>query len=261
MISYKEAQMEYYFLITLIAMISGFFSGLLGLGGGIIIIPAFLYILPLLGYETLSLKQITGVSAMQSLLGSTSALIAHLKFKLIEKRIYLKLVIFTSIGSAFGSIASHYLPEKVLLVLFATLLSLSSILIFIPQDSFGKTSVNKRWAPVVLSGIIGIICGALGIGGAILFIPILHYFYNLSMKACISNATILVVSTSIFSVAGKTLTNQVPFKYLPFIIIGAFLGAKIGANVSQKTKPSILKIVLFSIISATLIRVVLSILN
>ena len=61
--------MEIYLLIGSLGLISGFLSGLLGIGGGIVMAPLLLYIPPLFGLELLTMQMVAGLTIVQGLLG------------------------------------------------------------------------------------------------------------------------------------------------------------------------------------------------
>ena len=60
--------MEIYFVIGGLGLITGFLSGLLGIGGGIILGPLLLYVPPLLGLESLTMRDVAGLTIVHGLL-------------------------------------------------------------------------------------------------------------------------------------------------------------------------------------------------
>ncbi|MDD3012923.1 MAG: sulfite exporter TauE/SafE family protein [Candidatus Gastranaerophilales bacterium] len=252
--------MAFILIIIILGFIAGFASGLLGVGGGIIIIPSFLYLLPILGFKALSLNQITGIAVTQVFLGSLFACIEHRKFGLIDKDIILKAGIVSGLGALIGAIVSKYTPETILLIIYFIILILSIIALILS----GEKNINVQNRPKLATFLIfsaGIMSGAMGLGGAVMYIPILTHFYGLSLKTGISNVTFIVLFTAIAAFIGKAATNQIPFHYLVFIVIGAFVGAKLGAKTNNKLSPKVLKLILLAIIIVTAIRVVITIIN
>jgi uncharacterized membrane protein YfcA len=81
--------MELYFLIGILGLISGFLSGLLGIGGGIVMAPLLLYMPPLFGMETLTMQAVAGLTIVQGLLGCMAGLFIHKKFDFVSKELSL----------------------------------------------------------------------------------------------------------------------------------------------------------------------------
>ena len=79
--------------VFLICTISGIFTGLLGIGGGLIIVPAFLVILPLFNITSISSHEIIGISSTVVLLNSLAGLFYRRGEEYLEKKF---LIIFSS---------------------------------------------------------------------------------------------------------------------------------------------------------------------
>lgn len=255
----KNLIMAFILIIIILGFIAGFASGLLGVGGGIIIIPSFLYLLPILGFKALSLNQITGIAATQVFLGSLFACIEHKKYGLMDKNIILKTGIMSGVGALIGAIISKYTPEKILLIIYFVILILSITALILSKERTAQVQIRPKSAATLIF-FAGIMSGALGLGGAVMYIPILTHFHGLSLKTGISNVTFIVLFTSIAAFLGKAATNQIPFQFIIFIIIGAFAGAKLGAKTNNKLPSNVLKLILLIIITITAIRVAFSIL-
>lgn len=246
-------------LVFIIGTITGFLTGLLGIGGGIVIFPAYLYILPALGIKSLSLAMITGLAAAQVFTGSFLSFCSHLKRKNIQFDIILIIGIMAGIGSLIGSILSGYLPDKVLLTVYLFILIIS-IISFI-NDNYSENPVPNPTVMNVLSLIAGAISGAVGMGGSVMYIPIIRYFHNLSVKKCITNASFIVLLTGLMALIGKTINNQVPYHVLIYAIAGSVIGSKIGIKLCYKLSSEVLKKYLIGIIAITAVRVFINIIS
>jgi len=80
-----------YTFLFLSGSAGGFFSGLLGIGGGIIMFPILLYLPPLLGFNIIEVKSITGLTMVQGFFASLTALLFYRKQRLVNKSLVLTL--------------------------------------------------------------------------------------------------------------------------------------------------------------------------
>ena len=81
--------MEIYFLVGFLGLISGFLSGLLGIGGGIVMAPLLLYIPPLLGMDSLTMHSIAGLTIVQGLVACLSGSLIHKKLDFVSNELSL----------------------------------------------------------------------------------------------------------------------------------------------------------------------------
>jgi len=251
----------YYFAVLIISTCAGFFTGLLGVGGGIIIFPAFLFIFPLFGFESLDINHITGITSLQILSGTAFALLSRRRSDTLDVKSIIPIASNSAAGALIGSLISFYLHSTVLLCIYVFLLVvsfLSLVFIKIPESS-GKIE-GKNKTVNILCFFTGIISGAIGLGGAVLYIPILRYFYKISTKVTVNTVTFIVFLASIMTLLGKGMTGQIPYHIALLTIVGSFAGAKAGTIVSKKLSSSLLKKILLTIIVFAAIRVLISIL-
>ena len=140
--------------LALVGAIGGFFAGLLGFGGGVVMFPLLYYVPPLLGLERLDAKTVAAVVITQVFFSTLVGGIAHLRSGRVHGRIALVAGISSAVGSFVGGVASRWTSERFLLLLFgvATLLVIAMMFLPAPSKELEKVSLEKvAVAPVPLS--------------------------------------------------------------------------------------------------------------
>ncbi len=120
--------MQYFFSLLFIGLLAGVMSGLLGIGGGIIVIPGLVYLLDF------SQKQAQGTS-LSMLLPPIGLLAAYNYYKagLVDIKATIILIITFIIGSYFSSLFAVNLPENVIKKIFGVFLLFYALKLFVEK--------------------------------------------------------------------------------------------------------------------------------
>ncbi|MBV6342724.1 sulfite exporter TauE/SafE family protein [Candidatus Magnetobacterium casense] len=120
---------DYWLLATLlgIGIVGGFVSGLLGLGGAIILVPMLLYCPTCLGVGVLTMKQVAGITIIVVFASSLSGVLVHRKNQLVLKNLVLIMGITAVIAAFLGAVYSRHTTSDVLLVIFAFMAAFAAV--------------------------------------------------------------------------------------------------------------------------------------
>jgi uncharacterized membrane protein YfcA len=250
----------FYLFLLVAGSIVGFFSGLLGIGGGILMFPLLLYLPPLLGFDPIGIKNITGLTMIQGFFASLSAMLFYRQHKLVNRRLVITLGLSLFLSSLTGSFVSKIVPDKLLLFIFAGLALIASIMMLIPRsyakDELTEDKVSFHGPTAVVLGItVGFLLGMVGQGGAFIIIPILLYVLKVPLRVAIGSMLAIGLFSSSAGLIGKIATGQVPFPMAATLLIGAIPSARFGGVVGKRTKTQYLKWLLAAIIVATAIKI------
>lgn len=231
-------------LLVCLGVVGGGLSGLLGIGGGLVIIPLLLYVPEWLGFEAIDIRTASAVAVMQVTAATLSGTLAHSR----QRRVYARLAITMSVGSAggalLGGIVSAYVPSQALLVATATLATVAAALMFVPRPpESADPSALPQFNPVlaVLAGLfIGLVIGMNG-AGAFLMVPMLIYLFKIPTRVALATVLAVGFPTSCAAAAGKIATGQVPLWSSLAVIAGAIPGAQVGSRVSARTPARVLR--------------------
>ena len=188
-------------LVLTSGLSAGFLSGLVGLGGGILLAPLLLFVPDLVGLGDLSVKEVTGLTMVQGLAGALSGVIRHHSYGYVSKGLVAYMGVSVGVTALLGALLSSQLvSDKAILVVFATMALVASLLIFLP----GTREHQDRSAPaiitfnlpltVLLAAAIGFSGGLVGQAGSFILIPAMVYVLHIPTRYAIgSNLGIILL--------------------------------------------------------------------
>ena len=253
-------EFDIYALLLVLGLLGGFISGLLGIGGGIIMVPLLLYTPQLFGIPELAMRTVAGITTVQSFVGAVFGAYNHNKFKRIHLPLAYLMGIPMAIGSFTGSFFSEDVSNEFMLKAFGLMAMTAAILLLIPKkkddnlQDLEHVSFSKGLA-VIIGGTIGVFAGIIGQGGAFLFIPAMIYFLSIPTRVAIGTALIIGIMSSSAVLVGRLGSAQIPWVWSLIIVVGVLIGAHFGSHLSQKIHVKILRYILAVIIIATAVKI------
>ncbi|MDC0517525.1 sulfite exporter TauE/SafE family protein [Candidatus Pelagibacter sp.] len=229
--------------MVLTAIPVGFVAGLFGIGGGLITVPFLYYIFGSLGIDQQYIMHLAvGTSFAIIIPTSTVSVLTHHKFKAVDFNIVKSYGIFVILGVIFGTIFAASLKTKSLILFFSIIIFLLSIYLLLLKEKEKNVIIKiKLHFKIILGFLVGFISAPMGIGGAIMNVPILKFF-GYSINNAIGSASaigflIALFGASGFFITGNYLQTNLPLSigflnipaFLIFIPITTFM-ARIGAR-------------------------------
>ncbi len=231
-------------IIILASFTAGFIGSILGIGGGIIIVPT----LTNLGYP---IERVIPVSLLAILLNSIISSVKYSMKNLINYKLGLNLSILTIFGAIIGSMVFIIINKKILYILFGIIIIILAILIL----KIRKIKINKSLGFLMFI-FGGIISNLLGVGGGVLFTPLLNLIFNLDLKKSVATSLLMIgiasgIGTLIYFYE-RLLDLYLGLLTATGIIIGSFLGSSIMISIKEKYQRlalvSLLSVISFSMI-------------
>jgi len=242
----------------------GFLSGLLGIGGGIVMFPLLLYVPPLLGIGSIDVKSVTGLTMVQGFFSALAALFFYHKNALVNKSLVMTLGLSLFLSSLAGALLSRRVPDGPLLMVFGVLAVVAAAMMLLPRSyvhdelTEDKVTFSKSLA-VAIGIVLGFSIGLVGQGGAFILIPVMLYVLKVPLRVCLGSTLAIGLFSSSAGLLGKAATGQVPYLMALPLLAGAIPLARWGSIVGKRTKTQFLKWLLAALIMATALKVWMSI--
>ena len=215
-------------VMALTAIPVGFSAGLFGIGGGLISVPVLYYIFGALGLSNDYLMHLAvGTSFAIIVPTSISSVLAHHKFKAVDFNIVKTYGLYAILGAILGTIFTSTLKTEQLILFFVIVtFFLGVYLIFLKEKKIESNLNFKIYYKIFFGFVSGFISAPMGIGGAIMNVPVLKFF-GFSINRAIGSAAavgfLIATTASIgFLITGNYKEINAPLS-IGFINIPAFL--------------------------------------
>ncbi len=214
--------------MVLTAIPVGFVAGLFGIGGGLITVPFLFYIFGSLDINQEYIMHLAiGTSFAIIIPTSIVSVLTHHKFNAVDFNIVKSYGMFVIIGVVFGTIFAASLKTKTLVLFFSIIVFLLSIYLLLLKEKEKNILLKiKLYLKIILGLIVGFISAPMGIGGAIMNVPILKFF-GYSINRAIGSAAAIGFLISLFGALG-------------FLISGSYLQANIPLSIGFLNIPAFL---------------------
>lgn len=228
----------------LIGMIVGIGGTMLGIGGGVVIVPLLSFCF---GFSP---QQAIGSSMFVVFLNGLSGAIGYVKQKKVFLDAAWRFSLATIPGSFFGSYATEYLRGKMFYLVFGVFFFCFAINMFrkagkqsgTEGDSFASdVPRDYNWKlGVGLSTVTGFFASILGIGGGVIHVPMMTYLLHFPVKVAIATSTAILAVCAISGVFSHAMLGHIVWPVAASLGIGASIGAQLGVRFAAKTKSALL---------------------
>lgn len=240
-------------LLVMLGAVVGLLAGLLGIGGGLLVVPALLFLLPKAGIAADIVMNLALATSLASIIiTSASSALNHLKLGNIELLVIKWLLPGVLVGGFLGSVVAEWIPSQYLPKVFGGIVLFLSIQMALSIKARKNRSMPRPWVTTLCGGGIGIVSTLSGIGGGSLSVPFLNR-HGVEMKKAVGSSAIcgLVIAISGMSgfiLHGYQLENLPPYSigyvYLPALVsisLASMFTTRIGARLASRLRTITLK--------------------
>ena len=264
---------------------AGVFGSLLGLGGGVLIVP-----LLTVGFGV-PFREAVGVSLVCVIVTSSAAAGVYLERHVANLRLGMLLELFTASGALIGGLVAFLLPERVLAGLFALLLAYTAISMLrrgrtaapaaLPvaadlgtADDLGAADASPDPAPAAFADTLGgpdyrprrlgvgaagslgagVVSALLGVGGGIVKVPLMHLAMGVPLKVATATSNLMIGVTAAASAVVYLLRGGIdPYVAGP-TAVGVFAGAMVGSRIASRIDVRLLRLLFVGVLALTAVQ-------
>lgn len=250
-------------LVFAASVAAGVFGSLLGLGGGIIVVPALSLALGV------DIRYAIGASIVSVIATSSGAGAAYIKQHLVNIRVAMFLEAATTLGALGGAFLAGVVGGRWLYLVFSTVLAYTAVAMWRRDGMDGPRParpdavadalslhgsftdqatgreigyrVCRSGLGLLVSGVAGLLSGLLGVGGGVIKVPAMALGMRIPMKAATATSNFMIGVTAAASAGVYFARGDInPYIAAP-TAVGVLLGSVVGARLMRRVNTSVLK--------------------
>jgi len=254
-------------LVAVLGAFTGALGALLGIGGGVFLVPLLILTLGL------PLPQAAGISLLTVIATSSAVSSVWLKRGFVNVRLGMVLETVTSAGALAGGLSSALLSERTLRGLFAAATMLIAVLMlsriekrnviadtatppgwfggrFFDLESQQEVVYRLRRAPVAFAAsfVAGNLSGLLGIGGGIIKVPVLNVWCGIPIRTAAATSAFMLGVTVLASLPIYYARGQVIPAFAAAAVVGVQVGTRAGLWISERARAKWLKVIMAAVL-------------
>ena len=227
-------------ILFIVGIVVGFIGTVVGVGGGFIVVPYLTLV------YNLSPQSAVGTSMCIVAMNSISGAVAYAR----QARIDYRTGIIFSISMFPGAFLGAYLLQLVARQAFEIgfgvfLLAIAVSMIVKQKKNDGRSGdvpsefIRPKYnifLGIAISFGVGFFSSMAGVGGGLIHVPAMVYLFHFPIFFAIPTSIFILSISSTFSVASHALVGKIAWTFVPFLGIGAVIGAQIGSKLSKKIR-------------------------
>lgn len=225
-------------LLLVLGFLAGAYGALVGLGGGVILVPVLSI------WFGLPIKTAVGVSLVCVIATSTGAAAVYVQRHMTDLRLGMVLELATVLGAITGATAAAYLPDRVIKGAFAAFLGYAAVMMLRQKPGAGADSAvdvpdyQARNYPLGLgvSYVAGGVSGILGIGGGPIKVPLMYLLMGVPIKVAAATSNFMIGVTAAASAFLYYGRGDIVVPVAAPLATGVFAGALAGSRLSVRLR-------------------------
>ncbi len=231
----------------------GFFAGLLGIGGGMILVSLMVMMFGEQGFPPDRVVHLAlGTSLASIVFTSVASVRAHQVHGAVRWDIVRRVTLGLVIGTLLGTLVAEQLESKYLAIFFVIFVYYSALNMFLDRKPKATRQFPGPVGMQAAGGLVGVLSALVGAGGGVVTIPLMT-MCNVPMRQCVGTSAALGIPVALAGTIGFIATGigkdhlpplSLGYVYLPAlvgIVVGTFVTVPFGARVAHALPVSTLK--------------------
>lgn len=213
----------------LVGVGAGILSGLFGVGGGILVVPALTMIL------RLDQRLASGTSLGAVFPISVASLVTYWSQDNVDWTMALWLSVGAVGGAIYGTKLIHRLPRRAIGYLFTVMLVLTAIRLYVPTEADGRgvIEVGGAIALVLIGFMTGVLAGLLGIGGGVVMVPIMIVLFSEIAVIAKGTSAAVIIPTAIIGTWRNARAKNIDGRVAAIVGVAGIPTAILGGLVAD----------------------------
>jgi uncharacterized membrane protein YfcA len=228
--------MEWWIVYLLMGLFVGWFAGLLGIGGGLILVTLMVYLFTVQGFPADRIVHMAlGTSITSIIFTSISSLRAHHKHGAVRWDIVRASAAGLVVGTLLGTLVADQMKSRYLAIFFVVFVYYSAVQMFLNAKPKPSRQLPGTVGLNVAAVMIGILSALVGVGGGVMTIPLMS-LCNVPMRNAIGTSAALGLPIAIAGAIGFIATgigkDHLPPYSLGYVYVPALIGIVLGTLVT-----------------------------
>ncbi|MEX2104110.1 MAG: sulfite exporter TauE/SafE family protein [Bacilli bacterium] len=262
-------------ILLLCGIVAGTVGSLVGLGGGVIIVPVLLYLGSMSADFEVTPQIAVGTSLLVIAVSSLSSSIAYFRQRKVDVRSALLFFLASGPGAIVGAYVNTRMSGGSFLIGFGTFMIAVSFLLMMRgrwkkrdavwsvtrtyHDAVTNEDITygyTRKIALTVSFVVGVIAGMFGVGGGALMMPVMLLLFHYPVHVAAATSMFMIFLSSIPGSITHGLYGNIDLLFVVALAPGAWVGGQLGAYLSTKLKTRTLIICLRVMLILTGIRLI-----
>jgi len=231
-----------------VGLVAGFLSGLFGVGGGILIVPALVLIM------AMDQRLAHGTSLAAVLPIAVSSTLGYALEDKVDWPVAALLAAAAVGGAVVGTHALHRLPQRALAFAFAGLLVATAVRLLLDHSNAGGRADLDAASVIGLLALglaSGVLAGLLGVGGGVIMVPAMVVLWGIPPAVAKGTSLAVIVPTSIMGTWRNRHHGNADIPIAVTVglagVLSAFVASKISVGMSETTSNVLFALLLIAV--------------
>ena len=217
-----------------IGLVSGFMSGLFGVGGGTVIVPL------LVSFALFSQKLASGTSGASIVITAAVGVISYALHDEVDWIAGILLAAGGIVGAQLGAHLLHVIRENIVRWIFVVFLACMVVMLFLVVPERGadvNLTIGTGIALVALGVVTGILSGLIGVGGGVIVVPAMMFLFGSNDLVAKGTSLLMMIPTTISGAFRNARNKNIDFMAAGSVAVATLVTTPLGVLLAAHISP------------------------